>query len=145
MSRLARVGRVGGAEGAVPGRAARGRLDPPGVPGAPDTTFRLLSGIEVEEGAFETGEVRGPDPDAAVAPLAEHPATREVDRWQGDEGRGAGALPDRGHGALPVPARDRGVAAVPGRVQDGAFEVEVTGDRERLRAVVSSTSLRTGS
>ena len=101
----------------------------------PETEFRLLTGIAVEEGAVELGEVRGGDVPAVVAAIVEHPAVTDHDMLLESEER-ALARVHTGEQNFYEFAR---AAALPPQfplaVEDGWLRMEVTGTRDQLSRV----------
>lgn len=123
-------------------RTARFRIElPPGVwigevsRAHPDTRFRLLAGVETDDGALELGEVRGPAPSNAADAVRQHPDVSAYDQlFLGDERALARyrvsdvALYDFLR-ATSVPPE------FPVEVEAGAFEIDATANREQLRGM----------
>lgn len=101
----------------------------------PGSRFRLLGGIETDEGAVELGEVRGGAIEAAVRTVRDHPAVRDHELLHVGDERALSRyrLEDV---ALYRFLQDAGIPPeFPIEVEDGWFEFELTADRDRLAAI----------
>jgi hypothetical protein len=99
----------------------------------PDTQFRLLTGIAVDGGAVELGEIVGPDVDGALAAITDHEAISDYELLYESEERALAQYHTserslygflRGYGLPPE---------FPIVVEGGWFEFEVTAPREQIR------------
>lgn len=101
----------------------------------PGSRFRLLGGIETDEGAVELGEVREGEVEAAAWTVRDHPAVRDHELLHVDDERALSRylLEDV---ALYRFLQDAGIPPeFPIEVEEGWFEFELTADPERLNAI----------
>lgn len=99
----------------------------------PATSFRLLTGIAVDDGAVELGEVVGGDVSAVTDAFTDHPDVVEWERLYADDERALARYRTTERSlygflrCLSLPPE------FPVVVRDGWFEFEVTGTREQVR------------
>lgn len=103
----------------------------------PRSRFRLLGGIETDQGAVELGEVYEGEVEAAAGTVRDHPAVRDHEFLHLDDERAVSRylLEDV---ALYRFLQEAGIPPeFPIEVEDGWFEFELTADPERLNAISS--------
>lgn len=100
----------------------------------PSTTFRLLTGIAVDDGALELGEIVGEDVDAVMEAFADHPDIVEYEQLYVDNER-ALAQYRTTEASFYEFLRDSSLPPeFPVAVTNGWFEFEVTATHEHVRA-----------
>lgn len=101
----------------------------------PDTVFRMLTGVEAEGAAIETGELRGGDVEAAAASVREHPAVDEYEQLHLDERRALARYRVEDLSLYRFLRQAQIPPERPVEVQDGSFEVEFTAGPESIEHV----------
>lgn len=101
----------------------------------PATVFRLLTGLPTDEGAIETGEVRGEELEAATRSLREHPAVVEYEQLHLDEERGLARYRVEDTSLYSFLEQAGIPPERPVEVADGSLEIEFTASAERIAEV----------
>lgn len=101
----------------------------------PAARFRLLAGMETDEGAIELGEVQGEDPHRAAEAVREHPTVDDYEQIHLDNNRGLARYRVQDVSLYRF-LRASGIPPeFPVEVEDGRFELEITADRGRIAEV----------
>lgn len=100
----------------------------------PATSFRLLTGIAVEDSAVELGEVVGGDIDAVMDAITDHPDIVEYEQLYGDEERALAQYRTTEQSLYEFLRGSSLPPEFPVIVENGWFEFEVTTTREQVRA-----------
>ncbi len=104
----------------------------------PDATFRLLTGMPVEGGAVELGEVVADDVAAAADAVRDHPDVVDYEQLFVGERRALAQYRSTEAGLYEFLAGSAFPPEFPIVVEDGRFEFELTATREHLREVRST-------
>jgi predicted DNA binding protein len=100
-----------------------------------DCQFRLLTGIETGDHAIELGEVRGEDARAADDAVAAHPQVHAHDRLHADGERALAQYRTSERSLYEFLRHSSVPPEFPVVVEDGWYELSVTGTREQVRQV----------
>lgn len=103
--------------------------------GFPEVQFRLLSGIQVENGAVELGETTGAAAVEAAAAVDDHPATAEYETLFADDDRILSQYRTSDRSLYDFLQAVTLPPEFPVVVADGWLECEVTAPRERIVAL----------
>lgn len=101
----------------------------------PDATFRLLTGLPVEDGAVELGEVVADDAAAAAAAVRDHPDVVDYEQLFVGERRALAQYRSTDEGLYEFLAESSFPPEFPIVVEDGRVEFELTTTREQLEEV----------
>lgn len=101
----------------------------------PDCQLRLLTGITVDDHAVELGEVRGEDAPAVDDAVAAHPDVLGHERLYADGERALAQYRTTERSLYELLRRSSVPPEFPVVVEDGWFELSVTGTREQVRQV----------
>ncbi|UPV75022.1 helix-turn-helix domain-containing protein [Halorussus limi] len=101
----------------------------------PDATFRLLTGVPVEDRAMELGEIVGGDCESAAEAIRTHPAVVAYDSLYADEERTLAQYESTDQGLYEFLGRSSLPPEFPVVVTDGRFEFDLTATREQFEAV----------
>lgn len=101
----------------------------------PDATFRLLTGMPVDDGAFELGEVLADDVAAAADAVRDHPDVVAYERLFADDRRALAQYRSTEPGLYEFLSESAFPPEFPIVVEDGRFEFELTATREHLQEV----------
>jgi predicted DNA binding protein len=100
-----------------------------------DCQLRLLTGITVDDHAVELGEVRGEDAPAATEAVAAHPDVLEHEVLHAGEQRVLAQYRTSERSLYEFLRHSSVPPEFPVVVEDGWFELSVTGSREQVRQV----------
>lgn len=103
----------------------------------PATTFRLLTGIAVDDGAVELGEIVGGDVDAVEDAITEHPDVVAFERLYADDERALARYRTTDRSLYEFLRGSSLPPEFPVVAEDGWFEFEVTATREQVQAFCS--------
>ena len=96
----------------------------------PGATFRLLSGIRIDDRAIELGEVRTDDPDAVAAAIVEHPDVVDLEPLGAADDRLLGKYETTSTGIYEFVEEMAAPPEYPLVVRDGWVEFDLTGTRD---------------
>jgi predicted DNA binding protein len=113
--------------------------------GFPNAEFRLLTGVALDDGALELGEVLGDAAESAVEAAQSHPNVEEYNLLYADERRALGRYRTTDAGLYELAADTTFPPEYPVIVRDGWFIYELSGTREEfdaLRETLENAELR---
>jgi predicted DNA binding protein len=100
----------------------------------PNATFRLLTGVPVEDRAMELGEVVGPDAESAAEAIRSHPDVVAYDLLYADAERALAQYESTSQRLYEFLGRSSLPPEFPVVVEDGRFEFDLTVSREQFEA-----------
>lgn len=101
----------------------------------PDATFRLLTGVPIENRAMELGEVVGEGAQSAADAIRSHPDIVAFDLLYADERRTLAQYESTEQGLYEFLGRSSLPPEFPITVEDGTLEFDLTATREQFEAV----------
>lgn len=104
----------------------------------PSTKFRLLTGIGVDDGAVELGEIVGGAVDEVMEAFADHPDILEYEQLYADAGRALAQYRTTERSLYEFLRESSVPPEFPIVVAKGWFEFEVTATHERVRSFRST-------
>lgn len=101
----------------------------------PDATFRLLTGVPIENRAMELGEVVGEGAQSAADAIRSHPDIVAFDLLYADERRTLAQYESTEQGLYEFLGRSSLPPEFPITVEDGTLEFDLTATREQFETV----------
>lgn len=101
----------------------------------PDAEFRLLTGVALDDGALELGEIRGGPVDAAVEATRSHPRVSDYNLLYADDRRALARYRTSDAGLYDLAVDTTLPPEYPVVVSDGRFVYELSGSREEFDAL----------
>ncbi|WP_267164482.1 helix-turn-helix domain-containing protein [Halovenus salina] len=101
----------------------------------PDATFRLLSGVQIDDGAVELGEAISDDPEAIGAAVADHGSIYDISVLATDNRRVLSKYVTTDTELYDLVSASSLPVEFPVVVRDGWYELDLTGTRDEFEAV----------
>ncbi len=101
----------------------------------PDASFRLLTGLMLEDGALELGEIHAADATTVADAFKSQPAIRHYEQLFAEENRVLARYETTDSGLYEFLQQSSFPPEFPIIVQNGVVTVDFTGDRDQLQAL----------